>query len=183
MKKPAIGIIELNSIAAGIYSTDAMVKKAKVRVIKSSPICAGKYMILVNGDEADVSEAMEIGLETAGRFIVDDIIIYNIHEAVAPAIVGISEIEELDSVGVLETFSVASTIIAADAAAKETPVKLIDIRLANGLGGKSYFTMTGELSDVQASMERAKGMATDSGMYVNDRVIAIPHEDMAEVLL
>jgi microcompartment protein CcmL/EutN len=183
MNKPAIGIVELNSVAAGIFSTDAMVKKAKVKVLKSSPVCAGKYVILINGDEADVAESMKSGLETAGNFVVDNIIIYNIHPFIAPAILGISEIGELDSIGVLETFSVASTIIAADAAAKESSVKLISIRLANGLGGKSYFTMTGELSDVQASMERAKDTVEESGMYVNDRIIPIPHEDMAEVLL
>ncbi len=89
MKDPAIGIIELNSVAAGIYSTDAMVKKAGVDVLRSSPICAGKYMILVNGREADVSESMEAGLEAADNFVVDSIIIYNIHEQVAPAILGI----------------------------------------------------------------------------------------------
>ncbi len=183
MNKPAIGIIELNSVAAGIFSTDTMVKKAEVQVLKSCPICAGKYMILINGDEANVSEAMESGLESSGRFVVDDIIIYNIHETIAPAILGITEVENLDAVGVLETFSVASTIIAADAAVKEAEIKLIDIRLANGLGGKSYFTMTGELFDIQSAIKRAKQTALDKGMYVNDRIIAMPHEDMTGVLL
>ena len=183
MKKPAIGIVELNSIAAGIFSTDAMVKKAQVKVLKSSPVCAGKYVILINGDEADVFEAMESGLATAKNFVVYDIIIYNIHHFVAPAILGITEIKKLDSIGVLETFSVASTIIAADAAAKEAQVELIDIRLANGLGGKSYFTMTGELYDVQSAIKRAKETAQEKGMYVNDTIIAIPHKDMAEVVL
>ena len=183
MKKPAIGIVKLNSIAAGIYSTDAMLKKAKVRVLKSSPICSGKYMVLINGDEADVEESMKIGLETAGRFVVDSIIIHNIHESVAPAIIGMSDVTTLESIGVLETFSVASAVIAADAAVKESPVKLIDLRLANGLGGKSYFTMTGALPDVQASMERAKSAVLDKGMYVNDRIIAMPHEEMKEVVL
>jgi microcompartment protein CcmL/EutN len=183
MKKPAIGIVELNSVAAGFYSTDAMVKKAKVSILKSTPICAGKYMILINGDEADVEEAMAEGLETAGHFVVDTVTIHNVHPDVAPAIIGMTTVEGIDSIGVLETFSVASTIIAADAAAKETPVKLIELRLANGLGGKSYFTMTGDLSDVQSSMSRAKDTAKDMGMYVNDRIIAIPHEDMDEVVL
>ena len=183
MRRPAIGIVELNSVAAGFFATDVMVKKAQVSILKSSPICAGKYMILINGSEEDVNEAMETGLEAAGAFLVDSIIIHNIHDDVAPAITGTSVVDELDAVGILETFSVASTVIAADVAVKESEVKLIDIRLANGLGGKSYFTMTGDLSDVQSSMARAKDSATGKGMYVNDRIIAIPHEDMDEVVL
>lgn len=183
MRDPAIGIIELNSVAAGMFTTDIMVKKASVRLLKSSPICAGKYMILINGFEADVFEAMESGLAASGNFVVDDIIIYNIHPFVAPAIVGITEIKTLGSVGILETFSVASTIIAADSAVKEADVRLIDVRLANGLGGKSYFTMTGELFDVQSAMARAKDTALAKGMYVNDKIIANPHRDMANVIL
>jgi len=183
MRGPAIGLIELNSIASGFFTTDAMVKKAQVTILKSSPICAGKFMVLISGYEAEVTEAMKDGREAAQGYIVDEIVIYNLHDFVVPAIIGASEVTGIDSIGILETFSVASAIISADAAAKEADVKLIDLRLANGLGGKSYFTFTGELFDVEAAMKKAKDTVLEMGMYVNDRIIARPHKDMADVIL
>ncbi len=40
------------------------------------------------------------------------------------------------SIGVIEFFSVASAVIAADAAAKAADVKMIEVRLAMAIGGK-----------------------------------------------
>ena len=58
----------------------------------------------------------------------------------------------LDAIGVIETTTVASSILSADAALKTATVDLIDIRIANGLGGKSFFTVTGEVSDVRSAV-------------------------------
>ena len=48
--KEAIAMIELNSIAKGVETADAMLKTSDVDLVMAQPICAGKYMVLVSGD-------------------------------------------------------------------------------------------------------------------------------------
>ena len=45
---------------------------------------------------------------------------------------------------IIEAFSVASVIEAADAAVKATPVQLITIHLAMAIGGKGWVSLTGK---------------------------------------
>ena len=69
--EPAIGLIETNSVAAGIQAGDAMVKRAPIRLLEARSICPGKYMVLVSGETAPVEEAMQAGLALAGDAVVD----------------------------------------------------------------------------------------------------------------
>ena len=75
------------------------------------------------------------------------------HEAVFPAIAGSSKVEDLDALGILESFSVASLIEGADAAVKAANVQLIEIRLAMALGGKAFVTLTGNVAAVQSAVD------------------------------
>lgn len=181
--KPAIGLVELNSIAVGFLVTDTMVKKAQVKILESTPICPGKFMVLVSGDEASVEESMNSGVTAGFDSVVDKLYLPNVHEQVIPAISGTTEIKIVKSVGIIETLSVASTIISADASAKAADVSLIEIRLAKGLGGKSYFIFTGELDEVQASMEAGVDIIKDEGWLIRRVIIPSPHIDMIEKLL
>ena len=61
-----------------------------------------------------------------------------------------------DAVGIFETFSVASSLLAADAAAKAAQVEVAELRLADGLGGKAYFVVAGEQADVEAAHVRRR---------------------------
>jgi microcompartment protein CcmL/EutN len=79
-------------------------------------------------------------------------------------------------VGLVETTTVAATILAADAAAKAARVRLIEMQLARGIGGKAYFALTGALDEVEAAVEAAVG-AVDVAVVVATEIIAAPHED------
>jgi microcompartment protein CcmL/EutN len=122
--QPAIGLVETNSIAIGIQVGDAMVKRAPVNLLEARTVCPGKYIVLVGGDTGPVGEAMESGLETGGDAIVDQLFLPNVHLSLFPAIAGAVEMEEVEALGIIETISVASTIVAADAAAKAAAVTL-----------------------------------------------------------
>ena len=65
-------------------------------------------------------------------------------------------------------------IVAADAAAKTAEVDLIELRLARGMCGKSYMLITGSVSAVTASIEKAKQTAGDKAMFLDSQVIANP---------
>ena len=175
--QPALGLIETNSIARGIVSLDAMVKKAKINVLQSHPVCPGKYIILISGSVAEVEESMEVGKYYSGHTLVDTFFLPNAHSQLAPAISGTTNVDEITSVGIIETYSVASTILAGDTAVKTAKVNLLEMRLAMGLGGKSFFTMTGDLYDVEAAVEAGAGRI-DGGLLVTKEIIPAPHNEM-----
>ena len=110
VRDPAIGVLELNSIARGIICTDVMVKAAPVNIALSQTICPGKYLVMISGNEDPVRESMEVGRHYAGTYLVDDILIPNVHEQVIPAVSAVQELPGLNSVGIIETFSVAGTM-------------------------------------------------------------------------
>ncbi|MGM0381116.1 MAG: BMC domain-containing protein, partial [bacterium] len=105
------------------------------------------------------------------------LVIPNIDEQLVPALRGLAPVEDLQSLGIVETFSAASTIIAADAAAKKAEVQLIDVRLANALGGKGYFTLTGPVEDVNSAVDAGCDTIKDDGILI-ERVV-IPRPDPA----
>ena len=181
MQIEAIGLIELTSVARGVVVTDAMVKQAEVRVLQSHPICPGKYMVLVAGPVGEVRSAMAVGVHYAGPTMVDKLLIDNLHPQVIPAIANTRSIDKLGSIGIIETYGVASTILAADKACKAAEIELIEIRLATGLGGKAYVTFTGEQHMVEAAMQ-AGVAALDNAMLFRKELIEAPHEDTQRVV-
>ncbi len=181
--KPAIGLIELNSIARGIISCDALLKKAPVKVISAMPICPGKYMILFTGDEASVTESLEEAEQVASEFQVDRLYLPNVHSQVLPAISSLTEVSDLSALGVIETFSVASSIVAADVAVKAAEIDLIEVRLARGLAGKSFVLLTGDVADVEVAMEAGCGSVAQEGLLVSQTIIRAPHKDLSQIIL
>jgi microcompartment protein CcmL/EutN len=178
-EREAIGLIETISIAVGIRITDEMVKTAPVEILEATAICPGKYMVLIAGAVSPVEDSLKRGIDVGGDVVVDTLLIPYVHPQIFPAILGATEVEKLRALGVVETFTVASTILAADAAAKAAPVELIELRLAKGLGGKAFFTMTGEIFEVEAAMAAAVRSAGAGGNLVRSVVIPRPHEDIA----
>lgn len=174
MKRPAIGVVELNSLARGVVVADAMVKRAPVKLLDSHPICPGKFLIIVGGEVDDVNEAMDAARYYAGYTLTDSIIIQNLHAQVLPAIQGANPVPAISSVGLLETWVSPSCVMAADAACKAADITLIEVRLANGLGGKAYMTLTGELHEVEAAMQAAVKAVT-SGHLIRHEIIPAPH--------
>jgi microcompartment protein CcmL/EutN len=123
-------------------------------------------------------------LEVAGPAVVDQLLLPNAHAQLIPAIEATTQIEEVDAAGVVETFAVASAILAADAACKRAAIQLIELRLARGLGGKAFFTLTGEQADVEASVAAAEEiLGRESGMLLRTEVIPRPHPEMVRWLL
>jgi len=49
--------------------------------------------------------------------------------------------------------------------------------------GKSYMLLTGEVSAVEAAIEKAKSFVAEQGMYLDSSVIAHPDEQMCRTIL
>ncbi len=178
MAKNSIGLVELGSIAAGFQACDAMLKTAAVELVLARSICSGKYIVLVRGEVAAVEASVKAGARSAGAAVIDTFVIPNVHESVFPAISGTTKVEALEALGILEAFSVASLIEAADAAVKTAQVQLIEVRLAMALGGKAFVTLTGAVAAVQSAVEAGAQVLSQKGLLVNKVVIPSPRPEL-----
>ena len=174
----AVGMVEFNSIAAGIDAADQMVKTAQVDPLFFKTICPGKFVAAVTGDVAAVSASVNAGRETHADALVDWFIIPNIHRDVIGALAGATGITERGALGIIETFSAASIVVAS--AVKAADVQLLDVRVALGLGGKGYALMTGDVAAVNAAVEAGSTAAAESGLLVSKVVIPSPAETVFE---
>jgi microcompartment protein CcmL/EutN len=181
--KNSIGLIELGSVAAGFQVCDAMLKAAEVELVLSRSICSGKYMVMVRGDVGAVESSVEVGVRAAGFGVIDSFVIPNVHESVFPAIAGMTKVEALEALGVIEAFSVASLIEGADAAVKTANVRLIEIRLAMALGGKAFVTLTGNVSAVEAAVAAGAAVVAQKGLLVNKVVIPSPRPELLSEMI
>jgi microcompartment protein CcmL/EutN len=155
-----------------------MLKAAEVELLLSRSICSGKYLVLIAGDVAGVTASVEAGSTTAQGCVIDTFVIPNVHADVFPAIAGSSSVNLLESLGIVESLSVASLIEAADAAVKAANVRLIEIRLAMALGGKAFVSLTGAVSAVQAAVDAGAAVVSEKGLLVNRVVIPAPRPEL-----
>jgi microcompartment protein CcmL/EutN len=176
----AIGAIELSSIGIGYQAEDEMLKAASVELLIARTICSGKYLIVVGGSVSDVEAAVQAGLAAAGPALIDHLVIPNVHESLFPAL-GQSVVLDADAagaLGVVETFSGASVLAAADAAAKAARVTVFRIQVAMALGGKGLCLMTGSVADVRAGVQAAAAEVRRRGLLVSEIVIPRPSREL-----
>lgn len=176
----AVGMIELSSIAVGYLVQDAMLKSADVRLLVARTVCSGKYLVIVGGDVSAVQSSVAAGEAAGPEGIIDTVVIPNVHSSVFPAISGSVYLrpEEISALGVVETFSAASAIEAADAAVKTANVALFRVHLCMAIGGKGFCLFTGDVADCLAAVEAAAKVAADHGLLVNKVVIAGPRPEL-----
>jgi microcompartment protein CcmL/EutN len=173
-------MIELSSIARGIVTCDNMMKAADVKLLRSSTICPGKYMVIIGGDTGSVDAAMKVGEEIAGEFLVDKLLIPNVSDQLMPAISSTSQVPTSGAIGVIEFYSVASAIVAADTAAKTADINLIEVRTGFAVGGKGFVTMSGDIGAVTEAVNAAKAV---SDLLVECAVIPRPVDQLYEALM
>ena len=177
-----IGFIEVSSIASGFEVADAMSDTAVINIIFSKASCPGKCYVLISGQIANVQKAVEVGSDIAGEFLISSTVLPRIHPKVVTAINMSGDIpEKVDNIGIMEFFSVTSSIVAADTAVKAAAVDLLEMRLGTGIGGKSFVVVSGDISSVNTALEAAA--SGDDGMLVHKVLITKPDRDLLCSLL
>ena len=176
----SIGLIELSSVATGYVVQDVMLKAGAVQLLMARSICSGKFLIAVAGDVTSVEAAVQAGGVAAGASLIERRQIARVHPSVLAAISNAVDIDprQLRSIGIIETFSAASIIDAADAAVKSANVTLLRIHLAMALGGKGFVLMAGDVASVQAAVAAGSKAAAEEGMLVGRGVIPAPSEEL-----
>ena len=179
--QPAIALLEVESIAVGIEAGDAMAKRAPIDVLYAGTVHPGKYLVLVGGAVADVEEALAAGTEGAEGCILDTVLLPDVHTEVGAGMRGSRRPGEGQALGVIETRTAASLLEAADAGVKGARVRLLELRLADDLGGKAYLLFGGQVADVEAAVEIGRDRVAPPDR-VATRVIARLHAEMRENL-
>lgn len=178
INRNAIGLIELSSISVGYLVTDTMLKTASVELVLSRTVCPGKFVAMVWGDVAAVQASVEAGIQVGQGYLVNDLVIPNLHEQIYPAMTATAIINETGALGVIETFDIVSTILAADASVKAANVTLCEIRIAMAIGGKAFYTMTGDVAAVEAAVQAGLHSLEEKGLVVHTVVIPRPRPEL-----
>lgn len=166
---PALGLLELSSVARGVVVADAALKRAPAVLLSSRTLSGGKHLVVLEGDVASVEEAMAAGRAAAGDLLVDRVELPMADAQVWPMLAEGGVVAPVDwsgdgaaeAVAIVETRTVCATIGAADAACKAAEVTVRDVRLAVDLHGKAVFTFTGALPAVDAAADAAREAASD----------------------
>jgi microcompartment protein CcmL/EutN len=165
-----------------LEATDAVLKQAEVKPLVVRPVSPGRFVALFSGEVEAVTSALDRGRTVGGDSVVDSLLLAAPHPGIAPALGCRIDPRDIEAVGVIETDSICSLLLAADGAAKCAEVRLIEIRLAMGLGGRAFAMLTGEVSHVESALERGTELARERGHFRACAVIPRPSPQTLAVL-
>ncbi len=175
---PALGLLELESLARGVVVADALVKRAAVRIAIAEPVSPGKYLLVFSGPVAEVDESFREGVAVAGKVLIDQLYLPQVSLSLVKALEGaFASVGADDAIGIVETHTVASSLLAADTALKRSHVTLTHLQLAKGIGGKGWFTLSGAQHDIESALDQAAA-AIASTLLVTTEIIHRPHADL-----
>ena len=166
---PALGLLELTTIARGVVVADAALKRAPALLVSSRTLSGGKHLVILAGGVAEVAEAMAAGQAVAADRLRDRLELAKADDQIWPMLVEGGLVSPADwaddaraeAVAIVETATVCAAIAAADAACKVADVTVRDVRLAVDLAGKAVFTLTGSLDSIDAAVDAAREAAGD----------------------
>lgn len=175
-----LGLVEARSIAAGAWLADGMVKAASVDLLQAAPLCSGRYLIQVAGEQAAVAASVEFA-ETSGRCACDAFVVSRVSAELVQALGrGPRAARPGEALGVVEARRVAVGIRAADEALKRADTRLLRFAAGHGIAGKSYFVVAGEVAAVRESVAAAQRSLGDR--LVEATVLPSPAESVARAL-
>ena len=179
----AIAVVEFSSIADGMFTADAILKKAPIAMIKGGTVSRGRYLTIFGGTTGSVSESLSEALVIGAGSVLDHAFLPDVHEKIHDALLGKRTACEQSTVAILETDTIAANVRAAEVAIKGTEVNLVELRLAEyEMSGKAISLYSGELEEIQSAMNLASDFLRGRQAFTHYRIIARPHEALARQL-
>ncbi|HIE10009.1 MAG TPA: BMC domain-containing protein [Kiritimatiellae bacterium] len=181
---PAIGVIELADIPRGILATDAMLKDSPVATLKTGVISPARYLTVVGGTPAAVEHSLREGRFTAADALLDSLYLPDVHAELMAGIVGSrAEAESQPALLVTVSPTCCACLLAAERALKGTPVRLLELRLADpSLQGRGLTVLCGRLPDVEAAGEITRAVLDAREGPFSVQIISAPHESLQAAL-
>ena len=179
----AIGMVEYKTVSTCIKAADLIVKTADVELIQAQTVCPGKFIILFTGDLSAIRVSVDAAQNTYPESLIDSFVLGNPHESLFKALTCTAEIDNVQALGVIETFTGAAAIVAADHAAKTAEVTVFEIRVARGMCGKSYVLLTGSVAAVTEAVESSVALIKEEGLMLDYAVIPSPSKEFVKTLI
>lgn len=186
--RSALGFLEMKGAACGVTAVDVAVKAAYIEILQAKVACPGKFMVLIAGEMAAVETAVAATKAVVGSGIYDSCLLGRVHPALYWGLYdqfsyplqeeSRSSRRNNESLGIVETLSIAAGLASADAGLKSAAVDLKELRLGYALGGRSYFVFSGNTSDVEAALRSATKVATQRGSLGSQALIPKPAEGL-----
>ena len=174
----ALGMLELKSIARGFEAADQLVKTAAVEYVTATTACPGKFIIIIRGSISAVRAALDRAEIFSGDYVVDTFLLGNPDDQVFDALVNRYPYQETNAMGIVETWTAAAALVAADQGVKAAQSNVVKIGLAQHLGGKGYVIFVGEVAAMQASIEAAIRDNRVGSKLVDTTVIPAPSKQL-----
>ncbi|MGD9545986.1 MAG: BMC domain-containing protein [Candidatus Krumholzibacteriia bacterium] len=157
----SLALLEFGSTAVGILAIDRMLKRSPVALLRCGTVHPGRYLALVGGSVAAAEEAHaeggRVGAENAA--LIDEVLLPDPHPLLSAALGGARCAPAGDAAGVIEVSTSPGLLRALDRALKAVPVSLVEVRLADDLGGRALAIVDGLLPDVKEALDVAVGGA------------------------
>lgn len=180
----ALALLEFSSVAAGVVAVDRMLKRSPVALLRCGTVHPGRWLALVGGSVASTEEAHAEGVAYGrdGGTLTDEVCLLDPHDALAAAVDGERRAPDGEALGVVETPSSPTLLRAVDAALKAVAVGLVEVRLADDLGGRAVAVLDGSLTGVQAALEEAAAVAAERRIHAATSLAARLDDTLRRVL-
>ena len=184
MMNQALALLEFDSVAAGVLAVDRMLKQAPIALLRCGSVHPGRYLALVGGSVAGTEEAHAAGVRSAGDqgALTDEILLPDPHPLLTAAITGARAAPRGETVGIIEVSTSPGLLRGVDAALKSVPLDLVEIRLADDLGGRALAVFDGLLPDVQEALSLAENHLGECAVLCGSSLLPRVDETLREVL-
>lgn len=175
---PALALLDIRDVPLGLRALDALAKEAPVQVLAAGTVQSGAYLILFAGEVDPVERSYARAVEAANGAVADKVMLAHAEQRILPAIAqqAIRWPAPGDTAGIVQTATPPTLLRAIDAALKGAEVDLVELRIADGLGGKAIATLWGETHDVEAALSLAH-QAMARGVSDGGSTTIIPNAD------
>ncbi len=180
----ALALLEFNGVSTGVLAVDRMLKQSPVALLRCGSVHPGRYLALVGGSVASTDEAYRFGA-AVGRecgALVDEVLLQDPHPLLNQAVMGERVTPAGDAVGLCELGTSPGLLRAVDAVLKAVPISLVEIRLADDLGGRALAVFDGQLPDVQEALDMIKCRGTDAAAVLGATLLPRLDDTLREVL-
>ena len=148
-------MLQVTDMPRGLSALDALVKEAPVEILATGTVQCGHYLIAFGGQVEGTIRSFERALEIAGDAVLDSVLLPDAEGRIVPAFRDgvVRPPSDGDTLGVVQSAACPVILGAVDAALKGADVDLLELRVAEGLGGKALATLWGKVHDVEAAIE------------------------------
>jgi len=175
-------MLQITDVPAGFRALDALVKEAPVEILATGTVQCGHYLIAFGGQVEAAVRAFDRALQIAGDTVADSVLLADAEHRIVPAFRDgvVRASSRGDTLGVVQSPSCPLLIGAVDSALKGAEVDLLELRVAEGLGGKALATLWGNVHDVEAAIELVLRVTRRSASRASGEVTTsiIPNADL-----